>query len=247
MTRQFPEETLHDPNDRVAVADESPRKEHDLPPLYNDTLMNILGITHHDIEGNQRQQVTVNQRSKFQGDLKEDSDASWLLMNIGLGVLLLLSLIFLVEGLPMNQLVFGGGVYMGAFFFTAYRRQTGIRNDMQAADIKTVRGFPQLLDTGRLDRDDGRYWMMMGRERFKITAEQYRRLNQYDIPELNAYYAARTNTLLAAEVVPFYDEKAKKAKNDRLLADDSEADVIEMDVIDDPMTEVKANQHRSQL
>lgn len=235
-------------------------KPKELPPLTNGALMQALDFTEADLRANQQGFITRAQKAALYGEVKEESDAMWLILMMMLGVTLLLAVIMSSQGMEMLPLVIGAAIIIGPMMWISYNRQKRLRGDAEKSKIARVRGPLHLHGIGRFEAAQS-HVIQVGKHYFYIRETAYRQLSQYDATECMVYYVPQTRQLLSIEVRPAYtyeDEKAKrewlgeeyeKPKNDDLLDDDAdypdrlrdEPDIIDADytVIDEPSRQQK--------
>lgn len=216
-------------------------KPHLKPQLYQDALLDIFGFTQEAVSLNRRGKLTPAQEQALSGELKADSETMWLTSTVGLGVALLLALIFLSEGLPMIYLVVGAGAYLLALLAYSYRRQTKRQTDLQNR-VQKIQGVPQLRAARQLE-EVGPYVLIVGDKMFLIPYDLYKQLSEYELPVCRFYYTAKSKTLLSAEVIHSY-EPDPKLKNEELLLDDEDEKIKNEDLLLDDELEVQDKRGR---
>lgn len=184
--------------------------------LTQPTLLEVLSIDETAVRLNRAGKLTTDQVNFVRGQMKQDDDGTWLLSTVFIGTALLLSLIFLMQGLNMAYLLLGGVVFLGSFALYVTRKRLGRTRDLDTR-VSKVKGELRIHSLERL----GQWAMVIGHKLFPISEALARKFDGYDMPTVAAYYTEGTNTLLSMEVIGY-----EKRKND-VLADDEDEDEIE--------------------
>jgi hypothetical protein len=208
-----------------------PRKQKDIAPLYTDTLMTILGYGRRNLEANRNGRITTEQRSELQDELNDDVSGLGLLLTISFGMILLMAVIMLSQGMPLTDLVIGALVFLVPMMAFAFFRQSNRRKDMEEDNLSTTEGHCQVYMTG--PGASGHAYLVVDGKRFPIRYEQAQELAQYDAPMLRIYHTEHGNKILSAEVMRDSDKLKEKPKND-LMLDDSADDEMDIDFSEGP-------------
>ncbi len=216
--------TLPDPSNN----DAPPRKQKDQAPLYTDALMKILGFNRNSLEANREGYLTGDQRSSLKDDLDDDVAALNLLMTISFGVVLLLAMIMLLNGMALIPLVIGSLLFLAPLMAFAFFRQSNKREDAQQARISSTEGASQVYMT--LPGATGHAFLQVNGKRFPISYDQANELSQYNLPLLRVYHTDNGNHILSVEVVQ--DDRKRKLKNEDRLQDAD--DDFDFDFDDEP-------------
>jgi hypothetical protein len=192
-------------------------KPHDAmpaPSMSRTMFMRSMGFDEESLRANEQGFVTKAQRTRIKQMLKSEADAMWLYLTIFIAVSIVIALIMQSSGIPMIYLIVAGGIFFGAFFFTTYRRQTGMTADGNVRTLEKAQGIMQ-LEFGGLG-EDRRYWLRVGNEKFRIGMHTFRALAEQShngyLGAGRVYYAPQSRILLAGEV--FDHDDIEKRKND---------------------------------
>jgi hypothetical protein len=205
--------TSPDPNSN----DTAPRKQKDRAPLYTDALMEILGFDRNALEANREGYLTGAQRSDLKDDLDDDVEGLGLLMTISFGVILLMAVIMLSNGMALTPLVIGSVLFLVPLMAFAFFRQRNKRDDVQQARIRSTEGASRVYMT--LPGATGHAFLQVNRKRFPISYEQASTLSGFNLPLLRVYHTENSNQILSVEVVQ--DDRKRKLKNENRLRDAS--------------------------
>jgi hypothetical protein len=185
--------------------------------LPQQTLLELLNIDETAVRLNRAGKLTTDQANFVRGQMKHDDDGTWLLATIFIGTSLLLSLIFLMQGLSMAYLLVGLFIFLGSFAAYVMRKRSKRSRDLDTR-VGKVKGDLRIIASERL----AQWAMVIGDRMFPISQALAEKFNGYELPVVAAYYTLGTNTLLSMEVLAH-----EKRKNDELTAEDDEDDEIE--------------------
>lgn len=179
-----------------------------LEDMSQETLISVLNISENAIRLNRAGKLTRDQEMFVKQHMKHDDDATWLMVTVFLGVMVVLAMIFAMQGLNMASLLLGGFMFFGAFGLYATNRRFARSRDLDLRVGKTT-------GTLRLIRSDSlRQWgLVIGDKFFAISEALAEKFDGYRQPFVAAYYTLGTNTLLSMEVVA----EQQKRKNDEIL------------------------------
>jgi hypothetical protein len=183
-------------------------EDYSLPPLQNETLMDIFEFDSLTLDMNRRNFVTKSQREQISRSLKGEADSMWLMLTIAMSTSVILALIFALQGLPSLFLVIGLAVFILPMLWYAYAHQGGLRKDMERLRALRIDGIPSI----RMGSRGGEMLLDIGNQSLPITMAQARALSEFRLPFMSVYYAEHSKQILSAEVV--YDEKLKMEELD---------------------------------
>jgi hypothetical protein len=186
-----------------------------LPSLQSETLMEIFDFDSLTLDMNRRNFVTKNQRDMITAHLKEEADATWLLLTMTMGVAVVLAIIFAMQGLPTPQLLIAMAAFMIPLAWYGYSHQGGLRKDMERLRAMRIDGIPDLRTGSR----GGEMFMNVGSQSLPISLAQARALSEFRLPMMRIYYAEHSKQILSAEIV--YDEKYKHEDLDEAVMEES--------------------------
>jgi hypothetical protein len=199
--------------------EDAPQTAQQVPVLLNltqQTLLELLNMHETAIRLNRAGKLTTHQTEFVHGQMKQDDDGTWLLSTIFIGTALVLSLIFLIQGLNMAYLLLGGFVFLGSFALYVTRKRGKRSRDLETRVGKT-KGELKIIASEALSQ----YAMVIGDKMFPISKALAEKFEGYEMPVVAAYYTIGTDTLLSMEVLMH-----EKRKNDELLtADDDDLEV----------------------
>jgi hypothetical protein len=178
-------------------------QDDDLPSLQSESLMEIFDFDSLTLDMNRRNFVTKTQRDMITAHLKEEADATWLLLTMAMGVAVVLAIIFAIQGLPTPQLLMALAAFMLPLGWFGYAHQGGLRKDMARLRAMRIDGIPDMRRGVR----GGEVFLNIGTQSLPITTAQARALSEFRLPMMRVYYAEHSKHILSAEIV--YDEKYK--------------------------------------
>lgn len=193
----------------------------DVYPMTRYQFMRIMGFDEDTVRANEQGFVTQAQRNILKRELKDESDAMWLMFTVFMGVAVLLALIVQAQGIPMMNLVVAGGLFFGGFLFLTYRRQSNITGDTKIRKPEQARGAMQ-LEFGGLG-EDRRYWLRVGEERFRLSMQVFRELGEHShngyLGVGRIFYAPQSRMILGGELYD-HDDYEKRKNDDPDFAED---------------------------
>jgi hypothetical protein len=187
-----------------------------LPPISDETLMQILDFDDVELHSNRGGFVTKHQKQRLHDELKNDADSMWLMVMIMLGVAAVLGLIIVSQGIPMIALVIGVGIIVGAMLLAAYWQQSELRQDSINTKVRHVQGAAHV----RWGNSRSNARLIVGDQSFPITMHQASALTEFDLRGLRAYYSQHGKRLLSAELLREYS--IDKLKTDDLTDEEFE-------------------------
>jgi hypothetical protein len=190
-------------------------------PLHTETLMEIFNFSQVTLNLNRSGSTSNIQKEYLKNSVKNDADAMWLMLMIMLGTAIVVGLIMLSRGIPMEYLALGAGIVILPILYMGYRQQIGARKDLDTLKVKSVEGQAQVLWAAR-----GTHIIPMLRvnnEAFEIGHDEAKALEQFDVSHLRVYYAEHSKQLLSAEVIAPPPTKNKLSVDDLL---DENADAL---------------------
>jgi hypothetical protein len=204
---QYHEEDLQEKRKRL--------QDEGLPALQSEALMEIFDFDSLTLDMNRRNFVTKTQRDMITAHLKEEADATWLLLTMAMGVAVVLAIIFAMQGLPTPQLLIAMAAFMIPLAWYGYAHQGGLRKDMQRLRAMRIDGIPNLRTGSR----GGEMFLTIGTQSLPISLTQARALSEFRMPMMRIYYAEHSKQILSAEIV--YDEKYKHEDLDEAVMEES--------------------------
>ena len=189
-------------------------------PLHTETLMEIFNFSQSTLNLNRSGSTSNIQKDTLKGSVKNDADAMWLMLMIMLGTAIVVGLIMLSRGIPMEYLAMGAGIVILPILWIGYRQQIGARKDLDSMKLKSVAGQAQVLWLAR-----GTHVLpvlCVNDETFEIEHEEAQALEQFDMSHLRVYYTEHSKHLLSAEVIAPPPTKNKLSVDD-LLDEDADA------------------------
>jgi len=228
-------------DERPQPPETGPVERSNLPQPTDGALMSLFDYSPQDLEANKQGMVTHLQKQRLQGDLKNDADATWLMLMIMLGVTLLIALIT-AGGSNMGGLLVGAGIIILPLLYLGYRRQTRIRDDIETTRVKRVRGALLPQPGGMFSED--RHKVRVDDVTFGVSYQQLSDLMQYATTYVDVYYTENSRAILSMEVVP----GGEKPKNDKLKNEELRLpDVIGHDDADTRTASQPDSQSRRQM
>ncbi|MGJ3240651.1 MAG: hypothetical protein ACFE0Q_18225 [Anaerolineae bacterium] len=204
----------------------------DKPLLYTESLMEIFDFDRDAVLSNAQGFVTRHQKERIADTLREEADSMWLMVTIFLGTAVVLAMIFSLQGYAPLPLVIGVGLVIGTLLLIAYNRQSVLKADTNRLRTLRVEGEPEIRATLSGDKQAE---LVIAEKKLPISYQQAAALNEFVLPALRVYYAANSNQILSAEVLP--DVGGRKLKNEDLMLEADDAEIIDYDTYDNDDTQ----------
>jgi len=174
--------------------------------LQQQTLLELLNMSESAVRLNRAGKLTADQQTFVKGQMKKDDDGTWLLSTIFIGTALMLSLIFIMQGLDMVYLMVGGFIFLGSFALYVTNRRFKRTRDIETR-VEKITGELRIIASERL----AQWGLLIGDKLFPISQALAEKFDGYELPVVAAYYTPGTNTLLSMEVLSY-----EKRKNEDL-------------------------------
>lgn len=191
------------------------KKDVMMPSLSTDALMHIFDFDNMTLNTNRSGFPTRDQKEWVKQSLKEDADSMWLLLSIMMAGAVVAGIAMRSSGIPLQPLVYGGGILIGFMFLFSYLRQNNARADLDEFKVRSVEGIPQIAT----NRTYTYVKLSVGNEQFDITPDQARALQEFNPEPMRVYFAQNSKAILAAEVA--YNPDIEKLKMEDLQDDDA--------------------------
>lgn len=199
-------------------------KPHSAPPVTNALLRDLFGYGISDLNQNRLGRASTAQRESYEGTLKNENDALWLMMMIFLGMTLLIAVITL-GSTRFNSfyLAVGSSIMLGLLWLYNTRRTSKLRAALDNPHARQVVGDATLAVGGGWVRTP---MLVVKDKAFKLTPEQANTLKAYELGRLRVYYLENVQHILAVEAIDsafedeIDDEEEKRKNDDLLLLDD---------------------------
>ena len=165
--------------------EDAPQTVEPLPILLSlpqQTLLELLNISETAVRLNRAGKLTADQQAFVRDHMKKDDDGTWLLSTIFIGTSLLLSLIFLMQGLDMAYLLVGTFIFLGAFALYATNRRSHRKRDLETR-VEKVTGELRIIASDRL----AQWGLLIGDKLFPISQALAEKFEGYDMPVVAAY------------------------------------------------------------